>query len=178
MDTPEEGVYRLTVRIDPGAPVRLTAVRVTLQGAGAADRTLTKAASDFPLRAGDVLRHDVDERAKGALQAKALEKGYLNAHFPVHTLRLDTAESKAEIDLVLETGEPYRFGDVRFSGAPRYPRPFLETFLDFKPGDAYSDERVLQSQLNFGRASASVRRHPAKDGREGPRGASTWISTP
>jgi translocation and assembly module TamA len=152
MDTPEEGVYRLTVRIDPGAPVRLTAVRVTLQGAGAADRTLTKAASDFPLRAGDVLRHDVYERAKGELQAKALEKGYLNAHFPVHTIRLDTAESKAEIDLVLETGEPYRFGDVRFSGAPRYPRTFLETFLDFKPGDAYSDERVLQSQLNFGAA--------------------------
>jgi len=34
MDNPGEGVYRLTVRVDPGEPVRLTAVRVKVQGAG------------------------------------------------------------------------------------------------------------------------------------------------
>ena len=152
MDTPDEGVYRLTVRVDPGEPVRLTTVTVRVQGPGAADRELLQAASDFPLRAGDVLRHDVYEKVKGELQAKALEKGYLDAHFRVRAIRLDAAGSKAEIELALETGEPYRFGDVRFSGASRYPRPFLETFLDFKPGDAYSGEKILQTQLNYATA--------------------------
>jgi translocation and assembly module TamA len=152
MDTPGEGEYRLTVRVDPGQPVRLTTVQVKVQGPGTIDRELLQAASEFPLRAGDILRHDVYEKAKGDLQAKALEKGYLDAHFPVRTIRLDADGSKAEIELALETGEPYRFGDVRFSGAPRYPRPFLETFLDFKPGDTYSGEKILQTQLNYATA--------------------------
>jgi translocation and assembly module TamA len=152
MDTPGEGEYRLTVRVDPGEPVRLTTVHVKVQGPGTIDRELLQAASEFPLRAGDILRHDVYEKAKGDLQAKALEKGYLDAHFPVRTIRLDADGSKAEIELALETGEPYRFGDVRFSGAPRYPRPFLETFLDFKPGDTYSGEKILQTQLNYATA--------------------------
>ena len=152
MDVPGEGEYRLTVLVDPGEPVRLTTVQVKVQGPGTIDRELLQAASEFPLRAGDILHHDVYEKAKGDLQAKALEKGYLDAHFPVRTIRLDAGGSKAEIELALETGEPYRFGDVRFSGAPRYPRPFLETFLDFKTGDTYSGEKILQTQLNYATA--------------------------
>ena len=152
LETPGEGVYRLTVRVDAGEPVRVSSVTVKVQGAGAADRALKQAEADFPVRAGDVLRHDVYEKAKGELLAKALERGYLDANFAVRTIRVDKAESKAEIDLVLETGEPYRFGDVRFIGAPRYPRSFLGTFLDFRPGEPYSGEKVLQTQLNFGTA--------------------------
>jgi translocation and assembly module TamA len=152
MDTPEEGVSRLTVLVDPGEPVRLATVRVQVQGPGASESALAKAASDFPLHAGDVLRHDVYEKSKGELQSKAVERGYLDAHFPVHTIRLDVAGSEADIDLVLETGGQYRFGDVRFFGAPRYPRPYLQTFLDFKPGEAYSPEKILQTQLNLATA--------------------------
>lgn len=166
MNTPEEGVYRLEVHVDAGEPVRLSRVQVQVQGSGASDKTLTKGMSDFPLHTGDVLRHDVYEKSKGELQSKAVEGGYLDAHFSVHTIRLDTAESKAEIDLVLETGEQYRFGEAHFSGAPRYPTRFLLTFLDFKPGDAFSYEKILQTQLNFTAAERfqSVTIQPDKAG--------------
>jgi translocation and assembly module TamA len=151
-DTPEEGVYRLVVRVDAGEPVRLTRVQVQVHGPGASETLLTKAVSDFPLRAGDIMRHDVYEKSKGELQSKALGQGYLDAQFSVHAIRLNEAESKAEIDLVLETGQPYRFGDAHFLGAPRYPRDYLQTFLDFKPGDAFSYEKILQTQLNLATA--------------------------
>lgn len=152
MDAPEEGVYKLGVRVDPGEPVRLTKVQVQVQGPGASETVMTKAVSDFPLHTGDVLRQDIYERSKGELQSKAVGQGYLDAQFSVHTIRLNEAESKAEIDLVLETGQPYRFGEANFRGAPRYPRPFLQTFLDFKPGDPFSYERIVQTQLNFATA--------------------------
>jgi translocation and assembly module TamA len=152
MDTPGEGVYRLVVQVNAGEPVRLTKVQVRIRGPGASDRVLTQAASDFPLHTGDILRQDLYEKSKGELQAKAMEQGYLDARFSVHVIRLTVAESAAEIDLVLETGELYRFGEVRFSGAPRYPEQFLRTFLDFKPGDVYSSEKMLQTQLNFATA--------------------------
>ena len=149
LDTSEEGVYRLGVRVDAGEPVRLTKVQVQVQGRGASDKVLTEKASDFPLHAGDVMRHDIYEKSKGELQSRAVGQGYLDAHFSIHTIRLNAAESEAEIELVLETGEQYHFGDARFFGAPRYPRQFLGTFLDFKPGDAFSYEKILQTQLNF-----------------------------
>jgi translocation and assembly module TamA len=152
LDTSEEGVYRLGVRVDAGDPVRLANVQVQVRGPGASDRVLTDRAAVFPLHAGDVMRHDVYQKAKGDLQSKAVEQGYLDAHFSVHTIRLNVEESKAEIDLVLETGETYRFGEANFRGAPRYPRPFLQTFLDFKPGDPFSYEKIVQTQLNFATA--------------------------
>jgi len=152
LDTPEEGVYRLRVRVDPGEPVRLTRVRVQVQGPGASTTVLMKAVSDFPLHTGDVLRQDIYERSKGELQSKAVGLGYLDAQFSVHTIRLNEAEAKAEIDLVLETGQQYRFGEAHFLGAPRYPREYLQTFLDFKPGDPFSTEKILQTQLNLATA--------------------------
>jgi translocation and assembly module TamA len=166
MDTPEEGVYRLVVRVDAGEPVRLTKVQVKIQGPGASDKVLTKGASDFPLHTGDVLRQDIYEKSKGELQSKALEQGYLDAQFSVHVIRLNVAESAAEIELVLETGEQYRFGEARFSGAPRYPEQFLRTFLDFKPGDVFSSEKILETQLNFATAERfkSVTVKPDKAG--------------
>ena len=166
MDTPEEGVYRLVVRVNAGEPVRLTKVQVQVQGPGASETVLTKAVSDFPLHAGDVLRQDIYERSKGELQSKAVGQGYLDAQFSVHTIRLNEAESKAEIDLVLETGQQYRFGEAHFLGAPRYPRDYLQTFLDFKPGDAFSYEKILQTQLNLATAERfqSVTIQPDKAG--------------
>ncbi len=152
LDTSEEGVYRLRVRVDTGEPVRLTKVQVQVQGPGASETVLRKAVSDFPLHTGDVLRQDIYERSKGELQSKAVALGYLDAHFPVHTILLNTAESRAEIELVLETGGQYRFGDARFHGAPRYPRQYLQSFLDFKPGDPFSTEKILQTQLNLASA--------------------------
>ncbi len=166
MDTPEEGVYRLVVRVNAGEPVRLTKVQVQVQGPGASEAVLTKAVSDFPLHTGDVLRQDIYERSKGELQSKAMGQGYIDAHFSVHTIRLNVAESEAEIDLVLETGQQYRFGEAHFLGAPRYQRQFLQTFLDFKPGDAFSYEKILQTQLNFATAERfqSVAIQPDKAG--------------
>jgi translocation and assembly module TamA len=152
MDTPEEGVYRLVVRVDAGEPVRLTKVQVQVQGAGASETVLTKAVSDFPLHTGDILRQDIYERSKGELQSKAVVQGYLDAQFSVHAIRLNEAESKAEIDLVLETGRQYRFGEAHFLGAPRYPREYLRTFLDFQPGEPFSSEKILQTQLNLATA--------------------------
>ncbi|HET6489912.1 MAG TPA: autotransporter assembly complex family protein [Syntrophales bacterium] len=152
MDTPEQGVYRLVVRVNAGEPVRLTKVQVQVQGPGASETVLTKAVSDFPLHTGEVLRQDIYERAKGEIQSKAAGLGYLDAQFSVHAIRLNETESKAEIELVLETGRQYRFGEANFLGAPRYPREYLHTFLDFKPGDPFSSEKILQTQLNLATA--------------------------
>jgi len=59
LDTSEEGVYRLGVRVDAGEPVRLTKVQVQVAGSRGLREGADEKAADFPLHAGDVLRHDI-----------------------------------------------------------------------------------------------------------------------
>lgn len=140
---------RLRVEVRPGEPVRVRRVRVDLRGPGDPPKALRELVRGFPLREGDVLRHDFYEEAKGALKARALDLGYLDADFAEHAIRVSRGEGWAEIDLVLDTGVRYRFGDVRIEGGDDYPPAFLRRYLAFRSGDVFSFARLGQTQLNF-----------------------------
>src|SRR5213075_3099475 len=63
----------------------------------------------------------------------------------------DVADSQANIDpeghkaslfVELESGPPFRFGDLRISGTRRYPDRLVENLAPVKPGDVYDREKV------------------------------------
>ncbi len=145
----ERDRYRLVVDVDPGRPVRLEMVRVELQGPGARQEVLRERVGDFPLRRGHVLRHDLYEEGKGSLQARAVDLGYLDADFVTHEVRVFLAEHRAEIELVLETGPRYYFGEVEMVGAEEYPESFLRRHLAFRFGETFSFPLLGQTQVNF-----------------------------
>jgi translocation and assembly module TamA len=144
-----EGTYRLSVDVDAGNPVHLTTVEVSINGKGADEKSLRSLAGLFPLRKGDILRQDKYEEAKGALMARAIGLGYLDASYSVHEILVDRKSYQASIRLTLETGKQYRFGKTRFEGAPQYPDKFLRRFLTFKPGQIFSNEKLGETQLNL-----------------------------
>lgn len=139
----------LNVRIAPGKPVLVESVDLVLEGAGANDRRLKELLRRFPLRRGDPLRHDLYEEGKGALKARAIDSGYLQADYRLHEIRVDPTRYAADIRLVLETGPLTYFGLVFFEGAPNFPERFFHRYLAFKPGDVFSYEKLGQTQLNF-----------------------------
>lgn len=141
--------YDLIVQVEPGEPVRVAEARVLVQGSGSDEPVLRKLAADFPLKPGDVLRQDLYEEAKGALKARALDFGYLNASFSEHRILVDPAENRAEIDLALATGPKYRFGESLIHGAPEFPDKFLHRYMAYQPGDPFSYALLGQTQLNF-----------------------------
>jgi translocation and assembly module TamA len=144
-----DGSYRLVVDVVPGVPVRVTGVDVSLRGLGDHEESLKSLAASFPLRKGDVLREDIYEKAKGDLRAHALALGYLDASFPVHEILVSRQSSTADIRIVLDVGARYRFGEVRFEGAPEYPKKFLRRFLTFKRGEVFSYSKLGETQLNL-----------------------------
>jgi len=144
-----EGNYRLKATIDPGEPVTIADVQVTLTGAGNANATLTELAGQFPLKTGDVLVQPAYEEAKGVIQSKAQTLGYLDAAFTTHEIRIAPDRTKASIRLVLDTGPLYRFGEVTIAGAPRYPDSFLRRYVTIKPGRPFSYTEMGETQLNF-----------------------------
>jgi translocation and assembly module TamA len=83
------------------------------------------------------------------MKTKALNLGYMGAEYITHVIRLNRGERKAEIELILETGPKYMFGEVIWEGSPLYPISFLQRFLDFEPGEPYSDSKIYQTQVNL-----------------------------
>ena len=145
----EEGQEFLRVKVIPGSPIRVAAVIVRIAGPGETNPDLKQLVAAFPLKAGDVLNQPKYEKAKEELRTKALNQGYLGSEYTSHVIRVDRREHKAEIELILQTGSQYLFGEVIWEGTQIYPVSYVERFLDFKPGDPYSYSKVYQTQLNL-----------------------------
>jgi translocation and assembly module TamA len=143
------GYYRLRVTVLPGPPVQVGSVEVSLQGAGAGERSLRQLVREFPVRKGQVLLQPEYERGKSILKARAVELGYLDADFSRHEIRIAAGETAARIAVTLDTGPRYRFGDIRIQGAEDYPDEYLQHFLAFKKGDVFSYAKIGETQINF-----------------------------
>jgi translocation and assembly module TamA len=169
LEPSDEGLYRLVATVKAGEPVRVKSINLIVDGPGAHEPVITKMIAEFPLRQGDRLRQDIYEEGKEDLQKKAVSIGYLDAAYSKHSIRVTLSQLSAEVDLVLETGPQYYFGDVTFEGQPGFPEPFLMRYLAFKRGETYSQEKIAQTQVNFVSAdrfkmvTINGRRDEAKD---------------
>jgi translocation and assembly module TamA len=149
LETVAEERYRLVVNVEPGEPVRITEVKISVLGPGAKEESLSLLVSGFPIQKGDVLLQKEYEKAKGSLKAKAVELGYLDADFSTHRILVSRSESNARIELELKTGPKYFFGDTNFEGAPEYPDRFLKRHLAYTKGDVFSQSKLGETQLNL-----------------------------
>ena len=149
LETVEKDTYRLYIKVTPGEPVRVTGVHIRVNGPGSDEAALKALVSSFPLKESDVLLHATYEKGKGELQGQALNLGYLDADFPVHKILVSQKKLSASIELVLETGPRYYFGEIHFEGAGPYPLNFLERYLSFHTGDTFSSRELGETQLNL-----------------------------
>ena len=149
MEKMEKAKALIRVKVIPGEPIRITAVNLRVTGPGEQQPELRQLVASFPLKVGDPLNQVKYQKAKGELETRALNLGYLGAEYVIHVIRLNRAERKAEIELNLETGPQYVYGEVTWEGIQMYPVSFLERFLDFKPGEPYSYSKTYQTQLNL-----------------------------
>jgi translocation and assembly module TamA len=141
--------YRLLVFVTPGEPVRLTEVTVALTGPGSGEKSLQNRITRFPLKKGDVLLHQRYEDAKTLLKSRAVERGYLDAEFTRHEIRIPKAATTATIELALDTGEKYFFGPTRIQGANDYPDSFLRRHLTYPTGAYFSYPALGETQRTF-----------------------------
>ncbi|MCX5907882.1 MAG: autotransporter assembly complex protein TamA, partial [Deltaproteobacteria bacterium] len=146
----EDGGQILRIKVVPGEPVRIRGLAVKVRGPGERERALEDMVAKFSLKTGDVLNQPRYEKAKEELKLKALSLGFLGAEFRVHTIRLHRAAREAEIELILETGGQYHFGQITWEEKRQiYPYTFLQRYLDFKPEEAYSYAKISRTQLNL-----------------------------
>ncbi|MFO0451390.1 MAG: autotransporter assembly complex protein TamA [Pseudomonadota bacterium] len=137
-------VSRLVIR--PGAPVILTDVDVTIEGAGRDESFLRAALDEGALAPGQRLHHGVYENVKGELQRRAASNGYLDARYEIAELVVDPAARTAVARLKLVTGERYRFGATTIEQDVLDPR-YAARFLRYRAGEWYSTGALLRTQF-------------------------------
>lgn len=129
--------------IDPGEPIRLDEIALTLEGDGAADNALQRWRAEYPLHAGNVPLHKAYEDAKQALLQLARERGYIEGKLLEHRILIDLERYRAAITVRYDTGPRYVFGDVVFV-QQGFDEDFLRRYLNFRRGDPYDAGKLLE----------------------------------
>ena len=139
----EGDAWKAVYTVNRGEPVRVKAVRISVEGPGGDD--LAWVANEFPLETGDVLDQDRYEKGKKQMVRSALRLGFLTARFSKLELRINRQAKTGEVDLVLDTGPRYLFG-ITTSDQKSIKPGLLARYLPYKVGDPWAPARIFELQ--------------------------------
>lgn len=134
-----------TFVIARGEPVKVTEVSIELVGDGHDDERLKVLKKNFPLQIGDRLVHPDYETGKQRFANALQSRGYFDADLDTHRILVDPVAKTAKIQLKINTGVRYRFGEIEVDGNHLNPR-VVEKFVRFDPNDYYSQEKMFVTQ--------------------------------
>jgi translocation and assembly module TamA len=143
------GLPRVRVVVDPGP--RTTVGTVTIEAADSSPthapvRELEQMRQQWALPPGAAFRQGDWSGAKTAALARLRADGYPAANWTHTNARVDAAENRAELALVVDSGPLYHLGELRIEGLERYPPSSVAELANFRPGDAYSEKTLLDFQ--------------------------------
>ncbi len=134
--------------IDPGPPLPIGSVHIRIEGDAEGDKEFREMVNKLPLRVGDTLNHAQYASAKTGFIKLAAERGYFDAKFVEHQMRIDLDSYTASIELHLQSGSRYRFGQISLQQEV-LDTDFLSRFVPFQQGDPYTVEQVLDLQRSL-----------------------------
>lgn len=116
-----------TFSVDPGPPSVIKEVAINFTG------EITRQAADikptpeslrenWSLKPGMRFSQDRWNSAKRSLLGGLILQRYPAAHISKSLAEIDAASNEVRLELALESGQPYRFGEVEVYGLQRYPR--------------------------------------------------------
>ena len=83
---------------------------------------------------------------KGNIIAKYNEKGYRDATIVADTIT-PLPNGRIKLDIYIDEGDKYYFGDIRWMGNTVYPSDYLNAVLGVQKGDVF-DQKTLDKRLN------------------------------
>lgn len=162
--------WNVQLTLEPGEPARVGPLDLRVTGAfadsGQAAR-LDALRAAWPLRPGAVFRHADWESAKRASLRGLLLDGYPAARIQASQATVDPEKNTVQLTLTLDSGPAFSFGAPIISGLRRYPASVVERLNPIRPGETYSQAKLLefQSRLQdspyFAGASVHVETDPA-----------------
>ncbi len=145
-----DSCWNASFNVDAGAPVLLREINIEILGAGADREAWQKLLAGNPLVRGEPFEHARYESYKRRFDRLANRRGYFDAAYTVSRVDVYPEKNAADVTLVYQTGERYRFGEVRFD-QDVVAAELIERFVAFESGEYYEDTLVtdLYQELQF-----------------------------
>ena len=137
---------RVTVRVQPGKPVLMTAVAIKVTGEGAQLPAFQRISNSNQLRTGQRLSHGGYDTIKRNLLRAASTLGFLDAQLLKAELRVDPRNYSATAELELDTGTRYRFGSTTIQQSAIEER-LLRRYLRYREDQPYDGTELLRTQF-------------------------------
>ncbi|MCG8707353.1 outer membrane protein assembly factor [Brenneria sp. 4F2] len=131
----------LIASVTAGEPVKIADVNIVLRGGSRDDKDFQQLVKNDTPDVGSILNHGAYDSFKNSLNGLSLRKGYFDAHFLQSQLGVIKEERKGFWDIDYDSGERYRFGEVKFEGS-QIREEYLRNLVPFHTGDAYSSEAL------------------------------------
>ena len=97
----------------------------------------------WPLRRGQPFRQAEWDAAKRRALREMSAFRYAAARIANSEARIDREARRASLVVELESGPPYRFGEIRVSGTRRYSDGLVQNLSPVHPGDDYDRDKLV-----------------------------------
>ena len=137
----------VTLTVDTGDATRVTKVRVVVEGAAVADvpagtDAIAQAQREWLLPEGDVFRQSAWRAAKRRAVATVTASPYAAAKIADSLALINPEAATAELSVIVDSGPPFRFGELAIRGLQRYDPAMVRNFSPIRAGDPYSRRRA------------------------------------
>ena len=151
VDTTYNNAVILGFKIDPGSRVKIEDI-VFKGNAAVNEKVLRKAMKETKVKGKAVFKTSKLKKKEyrddlKAIVSKYNTMGYRDARI-VSDTTYSTSEELVKIEIQVEEGRKYYFGDVSFIGNTKYETELLESLLKINKGDVY-DSKHLNERVSF-----------------------------
>ncbi len=146
-----DGVQVARFRVQPGEPVRVSEVRIDFSGALAMNdpERAAELRASWELRRGERFRQSAWDAAKDALLGSLLVRSYPAATLLRSEARIDPGNRSAALQVDIDSGPAFTFGELQIEGLSRYPRDVVERVNLIRVGEPYSQARLSELQARL-----------------------------
>jgi translocation and assembly module TamA len=147
LDQTETG-WQAIYHVLPGEPISIAHLSIRVIGEGADLPELAKPETFLDMEVGSTLLQGAYEDGKRDLLRQARALGFLDAAYTVHEIRIDRTAYRAEIELVMDTGPRYLFGEIT-SSQQVISDDLLDRFMQFEQGDWFVHRQLQELQRDL-----------------------------
>ena len=159
----EQPEWVVSLLIEPGEPTGIVSIDFRVTGEIDKDperaQRIAMARAAFIPEEGAVFRQRDWTAGKESATHSLHRKRYAAARVVNSQAQIDPVALEARLSVEIDSGPPFKFGELQVNGLQRYPLRLVRNISPIKPGDPYDEEQLLKFQkrlLASGRFASAI----------------------
>jgi len=141
-----ERPWTVVIRVKPGEPVRVSHTELAFSGAATSDPEasplLQRIRREWRLPPGARFTQEAWGEAKNAASRVLADWRYAAARVARSRARIDPGTGQASLEVEVDSGPAFRYGEVAVGGMQRYPEQMIAGLSPVTPGELYDREAL------------------------------------